>query len=367
MQDMIARLMQTNPALAYALMNNGLDASTPGYDPSSAYPVQGTPGMPQFSKPEPAVYRNGTPPAAAHHMPFVEGTPGMQPHNLPMPTDPALWEQIKKNVVKGVEGMKPKAAAATPPAGELPPKPPIPSYNIPGGVGSLGPSLDRIAALNAGGDVGVQGATAGAMAPGSAAPIPAPAPRPAPPPADPNAMSMAQKIGMMIGLGGGQGAGAPPIHQEMTNDPMGNMTVAGTGYGLLGPAQGGFNPAMAGPRPGMDDPNALTPAYRPDPTNDPNALTPALPGKPNRMGAKPTPPQKPMFDPANNGKPMNVPLPPQRPDAAKPGPWGADPFKAAWADGVQGGGWGAPDDRYVGAFANANMPAQKGLLWPFSN
>lgn len=364
MQDMIARLMQTNPALAYALMNNGLSAATPGYDPSSAYPVQGTPGMPQFSKPEPAVYRNGTPPAAAHNMPFVEGTPGMQAHNLPMPTDPALWEQIKKQVVKGVEGMKPKAAAATPPAGELPPKPPIPSYNIPGGVGSLGPSVDRIAALNAGGDVGVQGATAGAMAPGSAAPIPAPAPRPAPPPADPNAMSMAQKIGMMVGLGGGQAPGAPPIYQEMTTDPANGAAMVPGGL-LGGPS---MSPAVD-IQPGQHSDRAENPFYgrrQPDNPGDAQRFRP-MPSA-NTGNAKPmAPPQKPMFDPANNGKPMDVPLPPQRPDAAKPGPWGADPFKAAWADGVQGGGWGAPDDRYVGAFANATMPAQKGLLWPFSN
>jgi hypothetical protein len=157
---------------------------------------------------------------------------------------------------------------------------------------------------------------------------------------------------------------------------MGNMTVAGTGHGLLGPAQGGFNPAMAGPRPGMDDPNALTPAMRPEPIPR-NEDGPGY-GRPdaNRMGAKPKPmaaPAQPgpgqlQLSPANGGGMANVPMPPNSADRPKAeGPWGANPFKAAWADGVQGGSWGAPDDRFVGAFANAAMPAQRGLLWPFSN
>lgn len=44
---------------------------------------------------------------------------------------------------------------------------------------------------------------------------------------------------------------------------------------------------------------------------------------------------------------------PQPAPQQQPGPWGENPTQAAWAGGVQGGNYGAPDDRFVGAFANA--------------
>lgn len=308
MNPSIAQLMKSNPALAYALLGGGVGTTA----------VQG------------------------------------------MNAQSDMLENIKRNLQGAVGAMSPskeKLDALNASAGQAVPQ----TGNVNLGraiVDTFSPDPAKLAALNAGGDVGVN-----AIPPASAPYNPAMA-------ADPNAMSAMDKVKMMFGMNGGGVANNPmPSHAEMTADPMGNMMVAGTGNGLLGAPATGFNPAFAGPAPGMDDPNAMTPAMRINPTDDPNALTPALPAKrpaAKPMAAAPKPPAGRLnLSQANGGGTAPIPTPPTgRPGTE--GPWGPNPTKAAWADGVQGGSWGAPDDRFVGAFANAAMPAQRGLLWPFS-
>lgn len=293
MNPSIAQLMKSNPALAYALLGGGVGTTA----------VQG------------------------------------------MNAQSDMLENIKRNLQGAVGAMSPskeKLDALNASAGQAVPQ----TGNVNLGraiVDTFSPDPAKLAALNAGGDVGVN-----AIPPASAPYNPAMA-------ADPNAMSAMDKVKMMFGMNGGGVANNPmPSHAEMTADPMGNMMVAGTGNGLLGAPATGFNSAFAGPAPGMDDPNAMTPAMRPDP-GQAQRFRP-MPGAQGGGGRAP----------ANSGKPANVPLPPNSADRPKPGPWGPNPMEAAWAGGVQGGSWGAPDDRYTGAFANAAMPPQRGLLWPFS-
>lgn len=70
--------------------------------------------------------------------------------------------------------------------------------------------------------------------------------------------------------------------------------------------------------------------------------------------------QMPAPAPARQSRPMAAPMPPRRSDVlgttggeSAASSYGGNPFRAAWSDGLQGGTYGAPDDRYVGAFAQA--------------
>lgn len=187
--------------------------------------------------------------------------------------------------------------------------------NLAKAVGSMGPDKSKIEAMNAAAAAQPQDAPVDAMGAAVAPPVMHQAP-------------------------------PPGINIPASYDAMGNVTQ---------PAAGLLAPPM-NIEPGQHSERAEAgPGYgRPQPD----------PGQAQRFRPMPAAPVKPMGNAAP--QPANVPLPPRRPDDLKPqGPWGPNPGKAAWADGVQGGSWGAPDDRFVGAFANAAMPPQRGLLWPF--
>lgn len=195
--------------------------------------------------------------------------------------------------------------------------------NLAKAVGSMGPDKSKIEAMNAAAAAQPQDAPVDAMGAAVAPPVMHQAP-------------------------------PPGINIPASYDAMGNVTQPAAG--LLTPPtniEPGQHSARAEEGPGYMRPPMMDAIPRNE--DGPGYGRPA---NPNAMR------QKPMGNAAP--QPANVPLPPRRPDDLKPqGPWGANPFKAAWADGVQGGSWGAPDDRFVGAFANAAMPPQRGLLWPF--